>query len=80
MSTAGVLVLDDLGSESMRDWSRAMLHEIVAHRHDAELPTIVTTTVELLEELGPIASRLTDTRLSTTVRMRSRDHRRYQQG
>ncbi|MDE2688504.1 MAG: ATP-binding protein [Chloroflexota bacterium] len=80
VSNTGVLVLDDLGSESLRDWSRAMLHEIVAYRHDAELPTIVTTRVGLLDELGPIASRLTDAQLSTTVTILSRDHRRYQQG
>ena len=64
VKTAPLLVLDDLGSESSTPWAEEKLYQIIVHRHDARLPTIITanyTSLERLEEAKPrIRSRLSD--------------------
>ncbi len=64
LQTAPLLVLDDLGSESSTPWAEDKLYQIIAQRHEARLPTVITSTFSLeeLEEAKPrIASRLVDT-------------------
>lgn len=58
---APVLVLDDLGSQSATAWAQEKLFQIINHRFNARLPTIITTnlTPEQLDER--LRSRLTDT-------------------
>ena len=63
IKTVPLLILDDLGAESSTPWAEEKLYQIVVHRHDTRLPTIITTTLNLdeLEEAKPrIASRLVD--------------------
>ena len=63
LNSVSLLVLDDLGSESSTAWAEEKLYQIVVHRHEARLPTIVTTvsTIEDLEDTkSRIASRLVD--------------------
>ena len=50
-----LLVLDDLGTESQTPWTDEKLYQIVVHRHDHRLPTVITTafTLEELEEMNP---------------------------
>ena len=58
-----LLILDDLGAESSTLWAEEKLYQIVVHRHEARLPTIITTSYNLdeLEEAKPrIGSRLMD--------------------
>ena len=58
-----LLILDDLGSENSTPWAEEKLYQIVVHRHEARLATVITTasTMEELEEAKPrIASRLVD--------------------
>lgn len=66
---APILILDDLGAEADRDWIRATLQDLITHRHDARLPTVVTTTVQLPLETGPIATRICDRSLTKVVRI-----------
>ena len=58
-----LLVLDDLGAESSTAWAEEKLYQIIVHRHEARLPTVITT-VSMIEELedtkSRIASRLVD--------------------
>ncbi len=62
--SAPVLVLDDLGTQSMTPWVREKLYQLFNHRSNAELPTVITIAADALEELDPrIHSRLMDTRL-----------------
>ena len=63
LNSVSLLVLDDLGSESSTAWAEEKLYQIVVHRHEARLPTIITTvsTIEELEDTkSRIASRLVD--------------------
>ena len=58
-----LLVLDDLGAESSTPWAEEKLYQIVVHRHEERLPTVITTSFSLdsLESTKPrIASRLVD--------------------
>ena len=58
-----LLILDDLGAENSTPWAEEKLYQIVVHRHEARLATVITTasTMEELEEGKPrIASRLVD--------------------
>ena len=64
LQTAPLLVLDDLGSENSTPWAEDKLYQIIAQRHEARLPTVITSafSLEELEEAKPrIASRLVDT-------------------
>lgn len=54
---AELLVLDDLGSQSSTPWAEEKLFQILNHRFNAELPTVVT--INVLEELDErLAARL----------------------
>ncbi|MDX1437079.1 MAG: ATP-binding protein, partial [Anaerolineales bacterium] len=61
--TSPLLILDDLGTQSMTPWVREKLYQIFNYRYNAELPTVITTA-DTLEEIDPrIVSRMLDTRL-----------------
>ena len=63
LQTVPLLILDDLGAESSTPWAEDKLYQIVVHRHEARLPTVITSAfnVDELEETKPrIASRLVD--------------------
>ena len=70
---APLLVMDGLGSQSASPWAQEKLRQIVNHRHNAELPTIVTTASEL-SDLDPyIRSRLEIEGLSRIIGVGTRD-------
>ena len=63
LKTVPLLILDDLGAESSTPWAEDKLYQIIVHRHEARLPTVITNvfSIEELEEAKPrIASRLVD--------------------
>jgi DNA replication protein DnaC len=61
--TASLLILDDLGTQSATPWAKEKLFQIFNYRYNAELPTVITTSLTL-EEIDPrIQSRMLDTRL-----------------
>jgi DNA replication protein DnaC len=64
---APVVVLDDLGAHSASAWAEEKLYQILAHRYDSKLPTVITTNKLLDTFDGRMRSRLTDPHLSTVV-------------
>jgi len=63
LKTAPLLILDDLGAESSTPWAEDKLYQIIVHRHEARLPTVITTvlsTDEIEQSKPRIASRLVD--------------------
>lgn len=64
---APVVVLDDLGSHSSSAWAEEKLYQILSHRYDAKLPTVITTSKLLDSFDGHIRSRLSDPDMSTIV-------------
>ena len=69
--TTPLLVLDDLGTQSMTPWVKEKLYQLFNHRYNAQLPTVITTSDSLDEMDDRIRSRMLDTRLckiyATTV-------------
>jgi len=63
--TTPLLVLDDLGTQSMTQWVREKLYQLFNHRYNAELPTVITTSDSLDEMDARIRSRLLDGKLCT---------------
>jgi DNA replication protein DnaC len=60
-----LLILDDLSTQSATPWAKEKLYQILNHRYNAELPTVITT-VDKLESLDPrLRSRMLDERLCT---------------
>ena len=64
VKTTPLLVLDDLGAENSTPWAEEKLYQIVVHRQNARLPTVITTnfvSMAQLDEAKPrIKSRLRD--------------------
>ena len=71
-----LLVLDDLGSESPTPWALEKLYQVINHRYNYRLPTVITTNVDL-ETIDPrIRSRLADRHLTRAVKIDAPDYRR----
>jgi len=64
-----LLVLDDLGVQTGTPWAREKLDQLLTHRFNSELPTVVVsnTVLEQLEER--LRTRLTDSRLCQLWRL-----------
>jgi DNA replication protein DnaC len=63
--TAPILILDDLGTQSMTPWVREKLYQLFNYRYNAELATVITTADTLDEMDARIRSRMLDARLCT---------------
>jgi DNA replication protein DnaC len=63
--TTPLLVLDDLGTQSMTPWVREKLYQLFNYRYNAELPTVITTADSMNEMDARIRSRLLDGKLCT---------------
>lgn len=57
---AGVLLLDDLGTENATPWAREKLFQIFNHRYNYNLPTVITSNREPKDIDPRIFSRMTD--------------------
>ena len=43
VKNAAMLILDDFGAQAMTDWSLEKLYQLICHRHDRRLPTVITS-------------------------------------
>lgn len=59
-----LLILDDLGTEYITPWAKEKLYQIVDHRYNAQLPTVVTSNQQPSTIEPRIFSRLSDRALS----------------
>jgi DNA replication protein DnaC len=73
--TAPVLILDDLGTESSTPWALEKVFQILNHRYNAQLPTVITTNHELEEIPLRLRSRLVDPDLAKIVSITALDYR-----
>lgn len=72
---AEVLILDDLGEERPNSFAEEKLFQLVNHRYNRRLPTVVTTNREPERIDQRIWSRLNDQSLVTTVQVGAADYR-----
>jgi len=61
---APLLVLDDLGTQSGSAWAQEKLFQIINHRFNAQLPTVITLNTPLEELDERTSTRLSDPTLS----------------
>jgi DNA replication protein DnaC len=73
--TAGLLVLDDFGTQNATSWAQEKLFQIVNYRYINQLPMVVTTNLPLDQIEGRIRSRLEDPQLVTVLRIMAPDFR-----
>jgi DNA replication protein DnaC len=72
---APLLTLDDLGTENATTWAVEKLYQILNHRYNLRLPTIITTNNNL-DNLDPrIGSRMRDQDLSRVIAIDAPDYR-----
>lgn len=67
---APLLILDDLGTENQTSWAVEKLFQILNHRYNAHLPTVITTSRNLSDINEHIRSRLADIEVTEIVVMK----------
>ncbi|MCD6299929.1 MAG: ATP-binding protein [Dehalococcoidales bacterium] len=60
---APLLVLDDLGAQTSSPWAKEKLDQLLVHRFNSELPTVIIATVPIEQLEDRIRTRLTDPNL-----------------
>jgi DNA replication protein DnaC len=73
--TAPSLVLDDLGVHSATPWAQEKLFQILNHRYNAKLPTVVTVGCALDDLPEAWVSRMYDTKVSMIFEIEAPDYR-----
>ncbi|MCP4713101.1 MAG: ATP-binding protein, partial [Planctomycetes bacterium] len=73
---APLLILDDLGIESPTPWANEKLYQLLNHRYNARLPTIITTNLTLETLELRLRSRLSDPDVSQVLGITAPDYRR----
>ena len=73
--TVSLLVLDDYGEEDAKPWAREKLYQIINYRYNAQLATVITTTLTLDKMDERISSRLADPSLTNFYVIRAPDFR-----
>ena len=71
-----VLILDDLGTESATPWAREKLYQLINHRYNYRLPTVVTSNLKPDAIEPRIYSRLCDPACGTVITITAADYRR----
>ncbi len=75
VKNAPLLVLDDFGQQSTTPWAQEKLYQVINHRYNSRLPTVITTTCSMDELDSPISSRFVDPKLSLYFHILAPDYR-----
>ena len=75
VKTAPLLILDDFGEQSTTPWAQEKLYQMITHRYNAKLPTVITTRLSLDEIDSPIGSRFIDHKFSMVFTITAPDYR-----
>ena len=75
VKNTSLLILDDLGQEHSSPWAYEKLYQIIVHRHNTRLPTVLTSMLDFSDESGPIGSRVRDPSVGQLIRMDTPDFR-----
>ncbi|MFC2006191.1 ATP-binding protein [Chloroflexota bacterium] len=70
-----LLVLDDFGAQATTPWAQEKLYQVINHRYNAQLPTVITTNWSLEEIENRISSRLSDTKISVSFNIMAPHYR-----
>jgi DNA replication protein DnaC len=75
VKNAPLLILDDFGEQTTTPWVQEKLYQIINHRYNSRLPTVITTRLALDEIDPPISSRLADPKISLRWNITAPDYR-----
>lgn len=88
VKSTDLLILDDFGGESTSPWAEEKLYQLIVHRHNSRLPTVITTRLQLdgtsdsdsrsrrrTTFSDAIGSRLKDQRVVTVLPISAPDYR-----
>lgn len=75
LRTTPLLILDDLGAQSSTPWAQEKLFQLLNHRYNTRLPTVITTNQRLEDIEARIRSRLQDIDLVNRVVILAPDFR-----
>ncbi len=75
VKVAPLLILDGLGEETDSAWGQEKLYQIIVRRHNARLPTVITTREDFSDQWGHIGSRVRDFSIGDLVRIDANDYR-----
>lgn len=75
-----LIILDDLGTENATPWAREKLYQIINHRYNYGLPTVITTNRDLDTIDERVRSRMQDVSLCVLVHIDAADYRLRQPG
>ena len=70
-----LLILDDMGEHSATPWAREKLYQIINHRYNSVMPTVITTCLSSEEIEDRINSRMLDPRVSNVLGITASDYR-----
>jgi DNA replication protein DnaC len=70
-----LLVLDDFGEQADTPWAQEKLYQVINHRYNARLATVITTSCSLDEIENRISSRLVDPKISVLFNIMAPDYR-----
>jgi DNA replication protein DnaC len=73
--TVPLLILDDLGSESATPWAREKLYQLINHRYNYRLSTVITTNLKPEAVEPRIYSRLCDPACGAIITIVAQDYR-----
>ncbi|MFC2036279.1 ATP-binding protein [Chloroflexota bacterium] len=69
-----LLVLDDFGKQTTTPWAQEKLYQVINHRYNALLPTVITTNCSTDEMDSPISSRFVDPKISVFFTITAPDY------
>jgi DNA replication protein DnaC len=70
-----LLVLDDFGEQAGTPWAQEKLYQVINHRYNARLATVITTSCSTDEIESRISSRLVDPKISVLFNINVPDFR-----
>ncbi|HEX2620475.1 MAG TPA: ATP-binding protein [Phototrophicaceae bacterium] len=74
-----LLILDDLGVENPSPWAQEKLFQLLNHRYNYDLPTIITTNMDIDRLDARVRSRLLDDARTHRVKITAPDYRTKRQ-
>lgn len=74
-----LLILDDLGVENPSEWAQEKLFQLLNHRYNHNLPTIITTNMNIDRLDARVRSRLLDNSRTRRIHITAPDYRTQRQ-
>jgi DNA replication protein DnaC len=70
-----LLILDDLGAQTSSPWAQEKLYQLINHRYNARLATVITSNLPPKDIEARLISRMGDVRFSTVFFIDAPDYR-----